>query len=230
MPLLVFLLVALLSAPAAAQDKPPHGEPVGYATSEIQRPSDPAALVAALDAFRRAVLAADAEAAYDRLDAASRLYYDRLVEQARYTPEAALRRRAFPDQLAILSARLHIPHERLRTMTGRDLFDYGIAEGWIGRELLAGSLTNVQQQGETAGALLDAGEDRYAIPLTFRFEEGAWRIDLVAAVDAAAEPLLAAVQQMGASPTDLILRLLAGENEMPVPPTLWQPPFQRDGR
>lgn len=198
-----------------------------FTVAALAQPVPEDSVRVAFAAYREAVAARDGAGVWARVDARTRAYYDALVEAARHAPEEEVRRLPFTEQLAVLSVRLRVDPDTLAELDGRGLFARAVREGWVGRDLGRARLDAVAVRGAEARAWALRGPSTEPAELVFRREDGTWRLDLVALTESAARPFGLLMRQAGLSPTDLALRLLAGETGAPVPPTVWIPPHPR---
>jgi hypothetical protein len=177
--------------------------------------------------YRAAAAVQDGAAAYARVDSVTRAYYDQMAALARHAPAEEVRALPFAEQLTVLAARLRIPADTLEGMDGQGFFVHAVDQGWVGREFARAALGPVEVRGDLARAQARQGEQMLPHELTFRREEGVWRLDLVAMLQAASMPMNLVIRQAGYTPTAFALQLLAQETGSAVPESVWTPPVPR---
>jgi hypothetical protein len=203
---------------------------VGTGTAGRQdapRPEE-AAVRAAFEAYRAALLARDGDAALLHVSEATFEYYGEVQRLALYATADEVRARPLPDQLYVLMLRTRIPTERLRAMTPRELFAHGVVQGWIGEE----STRTMQvgrifvDGGRASAPVLQEGRPS---PLNLHFvrQDGAWRWDMLGVIQLM-DPLFRQLAEAGgATPEALLLQVVEGVAKRPLPPTVWDPPLQK---
>jgi hypothetical protein len=200
-------------APAARPPAPPH--------------PDEAAVRAAFDAYRAAALARDGEASLAYVADAVIEYYGEVRRLALYATADEVRARPLPDQLYVLLLRLRIPVERLRTMTGRELFAHGLTQGWIDPEnTRAMRMDAVLVQGNLATGFTTLNGQRSPVDLHFVRRDGAWKWDMLGIIHFMDPALRALARNNGMEPEALLLNMVQRITKR-VGPEVWDPPFPR---
>lgn len=190
--------------------------------------ADEAAVRAAFEAYRAALLARDGDAALLHVSESTFEYYGEMQRLALYATAEEVRARPLPDQLYVLMLRTRIPAERLRGMTSRELFAHGVAQGWIGEESTRSMrVGRIYVDGVTASApVLQEGRPS-PLQLQFVRQDGAWKWDMLGVIQVM-DPLFRQLAQAGgATPEALLVQVVEEANERRLPPTVWDPPLQR---
>jgi hypothetical protein len=197
----------------------------GQAAPEQEAPEAAAGVRAAFAAYKSAATAGDGDGAAALVDRATLAYYGRALEQARTAPPDAVRALPPLDKLVVLSIRHRVAPERLAALDGRGLVALGVADGWIGREGTAHlELGAVSVNGDVATAPVRADGQPAPFAITFRREDGGWRVDLTSVHAATAQALDAALAQRGMDADRFIEAALAQATGRPVSPQIWDPP------
>lgn len=200
----------------------------GGAQPEASVQAEEAAIHAAFEAYRTALLARDADGALPHVSQSVLEYYGYVRELALYAGEAEVRARPLSDQLFVLLLRHRIPAARLREMTGREVFAHGVAQGWIGDEdTRAQQVGRIGVMGNMAFAEMLAGGRRSPVTLHFVRQDGAWKWDMLGVIQWMDAALRAAAEGAGVTPEELLVRAVEQVTDRPVPPTVWAPPFPR---
>lgn len=189
---------------------------------------DEAAVRAAFEAYRAALLARDGDAALLHVSEATFEYYGEVQRMALYATADEVRARPLPDQLYVLMLRTRIPTERLRAMTPRELFAHGVVQGWIGEE----STRTMQvgrifvDGGRASAPVLQEGRPS-PLHLHFVRQDGAWKWDMLGVIQLM-DPLFRQLAEgAGATPEALLLQVVEGVAKRRLPPTVWDPPLEK---
>jgi hypothetical protein len=187
-----------------------------------------AAVRAAFEAYRAALLARDGDAALLHVSEATFEYYGEVQRMALYATADEVRARPLPDQLYVLMLRTRIPTERLRAMTPRELFAHGVVQGWIGEESTRTmQVGRIHVDGGRASApVLQEGRPS-PLHLHFVRQDGAWRWDMLGVIQLM-DPLFRQLAEAGgATPEALLLQVVEGVAKRRLPPTVWDPPLEK---
>jgi hypothetical protein len=206
---------------------------VGVGTGHGILPEPPphpeeAAVRAAFEAYRAALLARDGEAALPHVAEAVFEYYGDMQRLALYATANEVRARPLPDQLYVLMLRTRIPTRRLREMTPRELFAHGVAQGWIGEESTRQQrVGRVLVNGNMAGAAVMQGGRPSPLRFAFVRRDGAWKWDMLGVIQWMDPIFRELADANGLTPEELLLRVVETANKRPLPPTVWDPPLRR---
>jgi hypothetical protein len=209
LPAVLALLVLACGAPAAAQPAPqaPY-PPLPEAEADAVRQ--------VLREYVDAVARGDGEAAARLVTRGTRGYYARMRDMAVSAPEAEVRAMPLMERFSILMMRHFIPPDDLRALTGDAVFAYTIAHGWLGEEGARMPPEPLEVYGEGGRAVIRAGDS----DLPFVREDGAWRWDMLAVIQAAGASL---APEPGMTEDEFVIAVLEGSSGRKVPPTIWQP-------
>ena len=167
------IIILLLAIPLAAQD-----QEVRQRESAAELSDEQAAVIEAMNAYKRAILAGDGEAAVELIDRKTIKYYDELLEKILYADSVTMVSLPIVDQISILLARQTIPLKVLKRMDGSSFFVHSIDAGWTGNGGVRGEIGNIEIFEDWAvGYQMKDGEPT-PIGLRFNRENGAWRLDL----------------------------------------------------
>jgi hypothetical protein len=182
-----------------------------------------AAVRAAFEAYRTALLARDGEAASALVDRETIEHFDRMVDHARRAPAAIVRQQSRFTQVLILSLRHRVPREVVLDATGEEVFRRGIEEGWIGTELARMELGTIAAYGDVATAEILVAGKKTGVHYTFRREANAWKLALVPAMALVDQSLGDILRKIGPDEETAMLTVLERVSGTKVPPTIWQP-------
>lgn len=175
--------------------------------------------------YKAGTQANDGQKVLQCVDQNTRDYYSKVLDWALTAKREEVEELPLMDRLAVLSARLVVPAEKLRTMTGGDLLaftvDKGMISGQRANELSPGTVTfdgNSAKMGIVHnGRELEMGFD-------FHWENGGWKIDLTSAFPAAKFAIEFALRRSQMSENDLIFESFKEiPSEKPPTEELWNP-------
>jgi len=200
------LVLALLETPAQA------------------RPSDAAQVRQSFARLAAALAARDADAGLHVLSIASLLEWQRDRELALHGARAEVAAQSPGRRLVVMALRHHAPKFLSRDGSPRELVGYALGAGMASRDLLAMiELGDVAVKGERAGGQLFASGLPSGFRADFVREDGAWKLDLGASIDAAGRVVTRAAKAADASEDSVIAGLLmVSSGERPTT-RIWQP-------
>jgi len=200
------LVLALLETPAQA------------------RPSDAAQVRQSFARLAAALAARDADAGLHVLSIASLLEWQRDRELALHGARAEVAAQSPGRRLVVMALRHHAPKFLSRDGSPRELVGYALGAGMASRDLLAMiELGDVAVKGERAGGQLFASGLPSGFRADFVREDGAWKLDLGATIDAAGRVVTRAAKAADASEDSVIAGLLmVSSGERPTT-RIWEP-------
>lgn len=179
----------------------------------------------AYDAYRRALLARDAEAVVRVVSPGTVSYYGAMVDAALDADSAAVAALRPTDLLMVLALRHRVPPDTVRAFDGAAALRYGVREGWVdGASVQLVEPGDVTVDGDTAVMIGVVGAE--PVPrLRFSFVRSAngWGLDLGAAVRQADPDLAGMASERGTTVSGLVTSLLEAVTGRAVGPDAWQP-------
>ncbi len=190
---------------------------------KMPAPSPEDAVRTTLENYRVAIVGKDGATAVGLVDKGTLAYYGTIATAALTADKATLAKRSLIDRITVLRLRAELPAKKLRGMSGKDVFQYIVDEGWNER-LSRGKaeIKAVKVDGKVATADVLAGR-MGAMTWKLSREGDAWRVD-VRSMLPAAEKMLAAFQKRSGQPEDqFVLTALKFVTGKAAPATLWDP-------
>jgi hypothetical protein len=171
-----------------------------------------------------ALAARDADAGLHVLSIASLLEWQRDRELALHGARAEVAAQSPGRRLVVMALRHHAPKFLSRDGSPRELAGYALGAGMASRDLLAMiELGDVAVKGERAGGQLFASGLPSGFRADFVREDGAWKLDLGATIDAAGRVVTRAAKAADASEDSVIAGLLmVSSGERPTT-RIWEP-------
>ena len=192
--------------------------------SSVASPADDAAVRGTFEAYRRAVLEADGEAALAAIDRNTIEYYGRMLDLARRGDEPTVRGLSLIDKILVLSLRHRLPREVVLAATPESIFIRAVEEGWIGKEgVVRTELGTIRVRDATAtAAVLSRGKET---PLSFAFhkEAGAWKLDLTSVMSMVEAPLKRMLEGIAPTEDEAVVILLESASGTKVTEQVWKP-------
>jgi hypothetical protein len=200
------LVLALLETPAQA------------------RPSDAAQVRQSFTRFAAALAARDADAGQRELSMASFAEWERDRELAMHGTRAQVAAQPPGRRLVVMALRHHAPKFLSRDGSPRALVGYALGSGIADRKSLAMiELGDVVVNGDRAGGQLFASGLPSGFRADFVREDGAWKLDLGASIDAAGRVVTRAAKAAGASEDSVIAGLLMVSSGARPTSQIWEP-------
>lgn len=178
--------------------------------------------------YRAAVLANDGKTAASLVARSGIEYFGEMQRLALYATPEKVRAESPVNQIQILTLRHRIDADTLRAMSPSELFAHGVTEGWTAKDSVQGlGLGEIEVEGDLAAAQVT--RDGSPTPLKYRFvrEKGVWLWDMMPTVELSNQAFKTIAAQQKVSEEDLILSLLESVSGRAVPPTIWEPRFER---
>jgi hypothetical protein len=192
---------------------------------------DEAGVRAAFEAYRAALLARDGQAALPHVAAAVFEYYGDVQRLALYAMADEVRARPLHDQMFVLLLRHRLAPQRLRDMTPRELFAYGVDQGWIGEESTRRQqIDRVWVHGNMANVTINQGGRPSPLDYSFVRQEGAWKWDMLGVIQWMDPAFRMLADRNGLTPEALLVRVVEATNKGTVSPAIWDPPFAAPDR
>jgi cell division septation protein DedD len=179
----------------------------------------------AFEAYRRALLAGDGEAAAGAVLSSTHGAFARYRRLALTASRAEIQALGAMDRMMVLATRFRVPADRLRSLDGRGLFAHAVQEGMVGKESVQNSqIAEPTIDGDSAHVpILAAGKP---MPFGFSFgREGAtWKLDLAALFGSMNDAFAEILKTVDPDPDAAIMKLLERTTGKPVGPEIWTPP------
>lgn len=225
------LPMAAMLSPGCGEAPAPH--PDAEALLAEPPPAEPrteAAVVAAFDGYRLA--AADGRGA-DALEYVHEPYYDLVRHHLDLVLDAGrddVEALSFADRYMVLSLRMRVAPERLRTITPRALAELAIEEGWLSQLALTHAevdrvvlLPEGHESPWRAEIFVSALGQQGRTPMPMFYEGGGWKIDLKTLFERAAPQQERMAEMLGPDADAIILRGIAAKDGIDVPEDVYAP-------
>jgi hypothetical protein len=206
--LLAAVAVAGVAACSGADDAP---DPARMLRSDYQR-------------YATAVALKDGDAAAALVTDATLRYYSGLRDLALTADRATLSRQRIVDQLAVLSMRANVPAAVLRGGASRDVLAAAVVHDVIsGGGAGTTELSAVSVKGDAATADLGVAGGSQVVRLTFRRDEGTWKVDLTALLAPAEAGLKSALTREKLTTRAMLTQVMTQRVGAAKAATLWEP-------
>lgn len=174
--------------------------------------------------YKAAVLYGDGEAAAGYVNAATIVYYQRLLRLALRASAEETKKLPLVDRMTVLLIRSRVEAELLRTMDGRKLFVHAVDIGMIGKDgVIRNELGEVVVSGDHAtGEHIHAGKPS-GMHWRFRREDGTWRMDILSILPGATRAFQAVIRESGMTEDEFILQMVATLTGREATEDVWQP-------
>ena len=132
------------------------------------------------------------------------------------------------EVVLVFQLRFMIEKSRLMNMTGRDIFEYGVAEGLVKKDVLESmEINQVQYDGDNAFATItNNGQAENDILFKFHREDGNWKLDMVELIKLGNRAFDAIRESRGMSKTEMAIFLLENTYNEPIPPSILNGPIK----
>lgn len=214
---LILVVVALTAAGCSGGDDDP-GSPAG---SE----NEGAAVVAAFDDYKSALIAQDGEAAAGIAADPTLDYYDEMRALALTATRREVKRLRLGDQLFALGLRHFLPPARLQKMDGFKVFEYSVDEGMISENAVSKmEATDADVSGDRALLSIEIGGKPAPFTFVFVREDGSWKIDMTELLKASDAGFQSLADQSGKSDDAFLMQLLTSMSGTRPSKDIWKPP------
>lgn len=179
------------------------------------------------DRYKQAVLNGDGSTAAELVTPKTHDLYQRFVDLSLDADESATRDLPFVDKLSVVMIRHRLDPETVRSMSGRDLFNLGITEGWTSQksvvDLEVGEITIAGDQAWLDIKLSSTGEvarKQFNLDLV----DGDWKIDFVELLRKIGPALEKQLKSQTGMSEDEIVKLIANVDQVQAATDkVWQP-------
>ncbi len=186
---------------------------------------DKADVEAAWAEFKEASLSGKGEIAAGRVTSATHDYYEEIRKLALEGSRDELGKYVFMKRYIALSIRLRIPADRLRSMSGRELFVYSVDQGWIAKNSATDEgIREVTVTGDHARAVATKAGQPIGLYYHFVKEDGVWRLDMLQLMKFANAAFDRMLQHSGMTEAQFTKRFLEATTGKTVTDDLWIPP------
>ena len=194
---------------------------VGCSTS----PSDEQCVKDVFQAYRKALLDQNGEAAWSYIDSHTANYYGDMLSKSLSLPRDDLDRLELISQFMVLRLRLEFKKSKLESMTNKDVFVIGVQQGWIGKSTVEGIVIDrIEINGHTAIAFMAKAPN---VPL-FHFikEADNWKLSLVRNLEMPNLLFVKMLNDSGLSEREFLIDLLSSVSIFQVDEKIFDGPLQ----
>lgn len=176
--------------------------------------------------YRSAILAQDGAKALQTIDTDTVQYYDNLLKLVFYGTKGEVSKN-FTDELTVLMVRhIFTKAELVKITNGAQLFKLAVESGLVGnrKNTESISISNVSVAGKTAAVQM-AFEGKVVPGVVWRFskEINEWKLNLVAASDAAGVALKASAKQLSMTEDEFVFYVLTQMTGTRPTGEVWNP-------
>ena len=214
------LLTVLLLLGGCEEDRPASDPPVDTALSGENK--DAQEIRETFNDYKSAVLEADGATASALVSSETLDYYEDMRRIAVSAGPHEIGQQSLINKLFITRARLQIGVDRLKRMTGKELFEYGVERSWISRgDTARQELGDISVSGDVAnGEVLSGGPTSY----DFFREGGEWKLDFIAILRSVNVVLEAQASKSGRTADEYLFLILESIVGRSVPKGIWERP------
>lgn len=152
---------------------------IGVLVLSSRESSEASAIRESFEAYRKALLEQDGEAASEWVSQSTIDMYEHQVSWARTASRDEVLALGFMNRLQIALLRQQVPRDTLRIATGRSMFAYAVDKGWISRNsVLKVRLGEIREAYGKAVVTLWAEGKKTNERFFFVKENGRWGLDL----------------------------------------------------
>jgi hypothetical protein len=190
----------------------------------LASPTDDAAIRGSFDAYCKALLAGDGEAALAAVDRNTIEYYQRMLDLARHGDEPTVRALSVLNKVMVLSLRHRLPREQVLTATPESAFIHAVNEGWIGKDgVIKLELGTIRVRDAVATAAIQLEGKDAPLSFTFHKEASGWKVDLTSVMTVAGLYLKPMLPTIAPTEDEAVVVILESVSGTKVPPQVWQP-------
>ena len=209
------LAIAVVACALSGCGDAPPGESADQAAVDVQ---------AAWDELKSASLSNQGSVAADRVTKATHDHYAEIRDLALTATRDQLQGMSIAKQVTVLSMRVRIEPERLKEMSGRDLYIHAVDQGWIGKNSASEEgITGIVVTGDHAKAEITNAGEPVGQYMHFTREDGAWRLDVMQLMMLANAAFDAMQEQSGLSEEEFITRLIETVTSRRLTEDDWNP-------
>lgn len=191
------------------------------ACSDSGPKDDVADIRACFDKYFAALKAGNGEMAASLVDNNTLQHFQRMLDLARTADSTTVRGLDAMDQMTVLSMRIQVPADELRTLDPRAAVARSVSKGMMADGGPDGlGLGDVTVEGDKASAPLKMFGFPTPAKFSFQREDGRWHIDLTSLFDLSKQALgqMAGVGEEGNA---MLMKMLEENTGMPVPAGVW---------
>ena len=207
------------SAEPGGEISPATAAPTGREANDAQ------AVRAAFEAYRRALMDEDGDAAADRVTAETLEDFQQYRDWALTAREGGVRALSLSERMQVLLLRHRIQPEALERMDGRAAFVHAVDHGWVGKSgVVRIELHDITLRGARAMAVVGVDGTPSSERMHFRKQGGRWRVHLGPVMEAADRVLEQLAAQRGMTEDEFIFWMVTTLSGEPVTEAIWDPP------
>jgi hypothetical protein len=164
---------------------------------------------AAWNEFKEASLSGKGEVAANRVTSATHDYYTEIGSLALRAGRDELLKMSLAKQITVLGMRVRMDSQRLKEMSGRDLFVHAVDKGWIGKTSATDEgISKIQVTGAHARAEATKAGKPTGQYLHFLKEGEVWRLDMMHLMKFVNTAFEAMHKQSGMSEEEFVSRMI----------------------
>lgn len=213
-------LAAGLLASACVSERPSSVPSTGISPSEES--SDPEEIRETFNDYKAGVLDRDGAAASSLISSETLDYYDDIRQLAATAGPKKIGQQSIANKFLVTRARLEVGANRLKKMTGKELFEYGVRKSWISEgATVRQELGDIAVSGDVANAEVNGGG-----PTSYDFfrENGEWKLDFIAILRSFNVFLQSQASESGQPDDEYLFLLLESITGKSVPRSIWRKP------
>lgn len=185
-------------------------------------PEEPA-IRTCFENYKKAILAADGQAAVAEVNAATLAYYGQMLKLSLKASKAETEALGLMDRLMVFTTRHRVPADVLKTMDTKAYFVYAVENGWIG-DITKNMLGEIEVKGNTATGMHMVGSQKTNIFWQFSKEEGKWKADITAIMPIAEMAFKQIIAEAGENENTFLFDILGQVSGKDVDEkTIWEP-------
>ena len=183
-------------------------------------------ITAAFGKYRSAILAGDANAAYQLIDSNSKNYYREILKVILFANETESKFLPPLAKVSLIQARHQIPLDKLKLMDEKTYFSHAVKQGWIGKKSVTDmELADIVVSQDTATSKISKGGKTAPFGFTFHKEEGTWKIDLTSILPTSDKAFKQVIQKSGKNEDAYIFTIIEKLSGKKVQDSVWTPPL-----
>lgn len=178
---------------------------------------------AAFDAYRDAMIQADTARIQSLITLESLAFFEQVRDLAASGGPDQMASQPLVVQMMVGSLRVRGTPKSISAMTSQSVLQEAIRQRWINPQtVIDAELYEITVDGLKAMAIFKVEDDRVNDPWLFFNEEGTWKVDMTAPIDAIDDALEQSLEDSELSRDDFIMEALRSSLQRPVSRSIWQ--------
>jgi len=173
--------------------------------------------------YQQAIANRNGAEAAQFIDSSSLAYYGKMLDWVNTADSLTLSRLSLIDRLTVLNFRHMDTTKKIASFNEKKLFQFAIDTEII--TSTEDSLGHVQVDKEEAVGYLKNNEDQDSVKITFRKENGRWKVDLVSQIIQSGEVIKALLSTSELAENDYLFYLLENMSGRAPDPAIWHKPL-----